>query len=735
MQKAYSVSGIFTAFPVRQIKSVLLFSLILIINLNVSAQITATTLGGTFPNCLNSGGFILGQGAQITTYNNPLTGCGNDCGVRTPAVGGSNPAHLIFPAELMTSAGTAKCFSVFVFNANLNCNTNKNFPCGTYANAYIVPVNFSSNSAPLPGQYLGNKVVVMNTAYGSENCITIPFSVSNPDLTQQYRVLLDFTSSQTCLQPGTKYILDIIPSAPVFAINPDFNTTFTNVSVWGNLQTNDIIPAGSVYNTVPTLISSPAGSLPVLTLTGSGSYNFISDKEGKYTYDITVSYPNETNSTRRSRLVITVLKRGMLGNKPVANADLASTMINTPVIIKSLANDAAGNPGNELVTSSVSVITAPSNGTATSDPLTGNILYTPDNGFTGTDTLTYSVCDNQNPAGCATAVQIITVKSPVASNTTTAADDYTTVNYNTTGSGNVLTNDFDPQGDVQTVAPQNITITGKGTLVLNGDGSYVFTPAANFWGSVCFAYTVCDQRSVQACASATLFITVRAQGWSITGDYIETDRGIPVSGSIATNDTIPCGVTYGTAPAIVSVPPGAIYTLTLNASGSYTFISNTIGEHIFSVPVCVANEAPLCTNSTLFIRVRKPVGNNDVPVVWSDFAGTVISRGNATATPSKEIKLSYTAKTVYNAPIIAEVASSKVRIYPNPVSSELNVELPMSKPGVYEGFLYDAHGRQILHLQLRGGNNKINISGLAKGIYTLMLRNNGLQENTKIIVQ
>ena len=53
-----------------------------------------------------------------------------------------------------------------------------------------------------------------------------------------------------------------------------------------------------------------------------------------------------------------------------------------------------------------------------------------------------------------------------------------------------------------------IPFAGKGTLVLNADGSYTFTPVNGFTGPVDFPYTTCDNGTPQACATATLHILV-----------------------------------------------------------------------------------------------------------------------------------------------------------------------------------------------------------------------------------
>src|SRR5690606_41638706 len=80
------------------------------------------------------------------------------------------------------------------------------------------------------------------------------------------------------------------------------------------------------------------------------------------------------------------------------------------------------------------------------------------------------------------------------------------VTEDTPVSGNVLTNDSDVEGDTLTVtqftvdgdttvytAGQTATITGVGTLFIDADGSYTFTPALNYNGPAPTAtYTIRD---------------------------------------------------------------------------------------------------------------------------------------------------------------------------------------------------------------------------------------------------
>ncbi len=91
---------------------------------------------------------------------------------------------------------------------------------------------------------------------------------------------------------------------------------------------------------------------------------------------------------------------------PVAVDDSATTAVGVAVTINVLANDF--DPDGLLDPSTVQIVTPPTTGIATVDPVTGAITYTPPPGFTGIVTLVYEVCDLRGV--CTTATVTITVE-------------------------------------------------------------------------------------------------------------------------------------------------------------------------------------------------------------------------------------------------------------------------------------------------------------------------------------
>jgi gliding motility-associated-like protein len=195
-------------------------------------------------------------------------------------------------------------------------------------------------------------------------------------------------------------------------------------------------------------------------------------------------------------------------NPPIANSDLAVTLINTPVSTNVLANDKSTNIGTSLNTSSVSIVTKPSHGTATVNPTTGAITFTPAAGYVGTDSLVYNVCDNATPTAiCNSATVYYSINASNTNPVTIATDDFASTLAGNTISGNVINNDLNTSGAVLVITAVAPVPTNKGQFVMNTNGSYNFIPATGFTGTIDIAYTVCGG-SPSVCSSATLHLLV-----------------------------------------------------------------------------------------------------------------------------------------------------------------------------------------------------------------------------------
>ncbi|WP_460640207.1 Ig-like domain-containing protein [Larkinella harenae] len=90
-----------------------------------------------------------------------------------------------------------------------------------------------------------------------------------------------------------------------------------------------------------------------------------------------------------------------------------------------------------------------------------------------------------------------------------AIDDQNTTSVNTSVSGNVRINDLiDPSTLVVTTTP--VVAPRHGSITLNPDGSYVYTPTNGYIGKDSLQYRVCKVSDPTVCATAWLRLTISA---------------------------------------------------------------------------------------------------------------------------------------------------------------------------------------------------------------------------------
>ncbi|UMB53397.1 Ig-like domain-containing protein [Lutibacter sp. A64] len=337
----------------------------------------------------------------------------------------------------------------------------------------------------------------------------------------------DGDTPQAC-DKATVY-LTVNPINNTYAIN-DINNTFVDTSVAGNVLTNDFDPEGDSVSVNPYDGVTTEGGTVIMNTDGSYIYTPGLGFIGEDTFSYTICDDGIPEACDTATVTITVIDTilGLENNPPVANDDTAITEVGVEVEIHVISNDF--DPDSEdTITVTPGSVTTPVNGSVI-DNGDGTFTYTPNADFEGKDSFTYQICDDGTPSLCDTATVTVTVlPDDGGDNDTYANDDTYNGDPETIISGNVVDNDTDPEGDEQTVTTVPVVDVSNGTLVLNGDGTFEYTPDEDFVGTDSFVYEVCDTGSPQVCDQATVYLTVNIPN-SYAELAIEKEISVPANG-------------------------------------------------------------------------------------------------------------------------------------------------------------------------------------------------------------
>ena len=100
----------------------------------------------------------------------------------------------------------------------------------------------------------------------------------------------------------------------------------------------------------------------------------------------------------------------------------------------------------------------------------------------------------------------MTVTVTAVNDAPVAVDDSATTAEETPVGGSVLTNDTDVDG-ATTLTASLVANAANGSVTLASDGSFTYTPAANFAGSDSFTYTASDGTAASNVATVTVTVT------------------------------------------------------------------------------------------------------------------------------------------------------------------------------------------------------------------------------------
>jgi FtsP/CotA-like multicopper oxidase with cupredoxin domain len=181
----------------------------------------------------------------------------------------------------------------------------------------------------------------------------------------------------------------------------------------------------------------------------------------------------------------------------------------------------------------------------------------------------------------------------------------------------VLGNDTDAEGDLLTVSVLATSDPANGTLILNTDGSFLYTPDLNFNGIDTFTYRATDGALESADTTASITVNFLANNPPVADDQSVTtgeqlggnseEVAITLTGSDPDGDTTFFTVTGGPANGVLAgISPNLTYTPNFGFAGSDSFTykatdvpsgDDSLADATVDITV-VANQAPIADVDT-----------------------------------------------------------------------------------------------------------------------------------------
>jgi hypothetical protein len=298
---------------------------------------------------------------------------------------------------------------------------------------------------------------------------------------------------------------------------PDTSTPYTAGPIFVSLATatdteSQILGQGLSYVIVSSPVSGQLGSFPFNAVVGGDVAYTPRSTEPHAAYTDTFSYKicdAVTPPACTASIIVTVnvpevgtpiVPVNLMPGIAVAGDTSKSTPQNTPVAI---ALSTGSDPGTSSIGQSLGYLasTLPSNGTlsawAANAAFGGTVTYTPNNGYLGSDSFSYQICNNESTPLCseATTVALTILDSSAASAPTlgiaAGGDNIINIAENT-APGALVTITGEAGASYTLTCTTNCTVTAGATGTLNGGGTATATIQATASGAVAISATQTD---------------------------------------------------------------------------------------------------------------------------------------------------------------------------------------------------------------------------------------------------
>jgi uncharacterized repeat protein (TIGR01451 family) len=410
-------------------------------------------------------------------------------------------------------------------------------------------------------------------------------------------------------EPGNNKNTDTDTYSPVIVATFDnLSTVASGGSLTKPLLVNDTLNGVGNFNPALvniTIADSPnKGTVSINPTTGEVTYTPNAGASGVDSLVYQICDKLSPTVCDTALVVVTITPvidavRDVAGNVP------SGSSLTYPLLTNDTLNE-VGNFDPTLV--NTTVVDFPDKGTASINPTTGQLVYTPTPGFSGADSLLYKICDVLNPTVCDSAWVSFTITPVIV-----ASYD----NLGTVASGASLTKPLlvnDTLNGVGNFNPALVNITiadspNKGTVSINpATGEVTYTPNAGASGVDSLVYQICDKLNPTFCDTALVVVTIApvivasydnlgvvALGGGLTRPLLVNDtlNGVGNFNPALVNITITDSPNKGTA----SINP---------ATGEVTYTPNAGASGVDSLVyrICDVLNPTVCDTALVVVRIE-----------------------------------------------------------------------------------------------------------------------------------
>jgi Ca2+-binding RTX toxin-like protein len=446
-------------------------------------------------------------------------------------------------------------------------------------------VNLVANNGTL--ENAGNDVFIFTPDANFNGTVTLTYDVSDgvTSVTNQTRSL------------NIVAVNDAPTGSPTAVLSTNEDTPFT-------INASELLAGFSDVDADTLSIVNLVASNGTLIENEDGSYGFTPDADfnGEVVLTYEVSDGTETLTEQTLSFNVTAVNDIPTGSPTGILAD--GTKDNAYTINASdLLAGFSDIDGNTLA---VANLTA-SNGTVI-DNSDGTYTFTPSANFNGLVNLNYDVSDGTEAiTGQTISFNLLAVNDAPTGSPTGILADGTEDNAYTISANNLLTGFSDIDGDTLTVV--NLT-ANNGTVVDNNDGTYTFTPNANFNGLVSLTYDVSD--GAEAITGQALSFNVTAVNDAPTGSPtgVLADGTEDIAYTINASDLLAGFSDIDGDTLAVANLAATNGTVIDNNDGTYTFTPNTNFNGLVNLTYDVSDGTEAITGQTISLNL---LAVNDAP--------------------------------------------------------------------------------------------------------------------------